>query len=196
LRVVSQRGSQQCHTRRATPVTDAQTHLLAALDDVPQHDQHQPARPQAAEMAVAFHDGHLGAGPFGRDGRDHAGRPAAHDEHVGLMEHGQFAARLDDFAVDQSRARCGGLNHLRLHHAALKATGPRWSLCAPHVAGCDQPAEARGRARGAQQAEKFSARNRSTHRLSSQDSLKLIDAKHHRVYSPRSITATSSLKSL
>ena len=47
-------------------LADALADLLAALDDVADDHEHQPAGPQAAEVAVAFHQRDLARRPVGR----------------------------------------------------------------------------------------------------------------------------------
>ena len=68
------------------------------------NEQHQAAGPEAAEVAVAFDQGGLRAGPRGRHRRSEPGRSAADHQHIGLVHHGQRALGLDDFAAHEA---CG-----------------------------------------------------------------------------------------
>ena len=76
--------------------------LLSAFDDVTDDDENQAAGPQAAQVPVTLDERHLGTGPPGRDGRRDAGRPAAYDQHVGLVEDRQcpFVASLGPPRLD------------------------------------------------------------------------------------------------
>ena len=78
------------HHLLADPLAD----LFAALHDVTEDQQHQPARPQPAHVAVALDQGHLGAGPAGRDRRRHPGRTTPDHQHVGLAEHRKLPLRV------------------------------------------------------------------------------------------------------
>ncbi len=94
-------------------LADPLANLLLAGDDVPDHQQHQPAGPQAAEMPVPLHERHVGPGSARGHGRGHAGRAGPDDEHVGLAEHGQFALGLDHVAVGHAGGRAVGIGRLR-----------------------------------------------------------------------------------
>jgi hypothetical protein len=84
-------------------LTDALAHLFFAADDVADNQQHQPAGPEPAEMAVPLDQRDLGTSPPGGKGGNHARWSAADNQHVGLVQQRQFALRLNNLAVDHNR---------------------------------------------------------------------------------------------
>ena len=103
-------------------LADALADLFASFDNVPDHQQDQASGPQPAEMSVAFDESHVGTGPLGRDRRRDSRRSAANDQHVGLVQDGQFSLRLNHFAVHQRGTRSVGGHLARIQYAALETT--------------------------------------------------------------------------
>ena len=84
---------------------DSLADLLAAFDNVPDHQQDESAGPKTAEMSVPLNQRHIGAGAFRCQCRDDAGRPAPNHQHICLVQQGQLPLRLDHLAVDDRRGR-------------------------------------------------------------------------------------------
>ena len=66
--------------------------LFAAPDDMAGDQEHQPAGPQAAEMAVAFDEGHIGSRPFRGNRSGNPCRAGPQHENIGRVQNGEFPA--------------------------------------------------------------------------------------------------------